>query len=54
MNYFEGLGASGSEPVYTWVEGVINCNTVKTEVKEETAFGGDSVRTFERRPRNGL
>ena len=54
MNYFEGLGVSGSEPVYTWVEGVINCNTVKSEVKEETAFGGDSVRTFERKTKEWL
>ena len=54
MNYFEGLGASGSDPVYTWVEGVINCNTVKSEVKEETAFGGDSVRTFERKTKEWL
>ena len=54
MNYFEGLGASGSEPVYTWIEGIINCNTVKTEVKEETAFGGDSVRTFEKKTKEWL
>ena len=54
MNYFEELGVSGSEPVYTWVEGVINCNTVKTELKEETAFGGDSVRTFERKTKEWL
>jgi hypothetical protein len=54
MNYFEGLGASGSEPVYTWVEGVINCNTVKNEVKEESAFGGDSVRTFEKKTKEWL
>jgi hypothetical protein len=54
MNYFEGLGVSGSEPVYTWVEGVINCNTVKNEVKEETAFGGDSVRTFEKKTKEWL
>jgi len=54
MNYFEGLGVSGSEPVYTWVEGVINCNTVKNEIKEETAFGGDSVRTFEKKTKEWL
>ena len=54
MNYFEGLGASGSEPVYTWVEGVINCNTIKTEKKEESAFGGDSVRVFEKKTKEWL
>ena len=54
MNYFENLGASGSEPAYTWVEGIINCNTVKSEVKEETAFGGDSVRVFERKTKEWL
>ena len=54
MNYFENLGASGSEPAYTWVEGIINCNTVKSEVKEETAFGGDSVRVFEKKAKEWL
>lgn len=54
MNYFEGLGVSGSEPVYTWVEGMITCNTIKNEVKEESAFGGDSVRTFERKTKEWL
>lgn len=54
MNYFENLGVSGSEPVYTWVEGVINCNTVKNEVKEETAFGGESVRSFEKKVKEWL
>ena len=54
MNYFEGLGVSGSEPVYTWVEGIINCNTIKNTVKEETAFGGDSVRTYERKAKEWL
>lgn len=54
MTYFENLGVSGSEPVYTWVEGVITCNTVKNEVKEETAFGGESVRVFEKKTKEWL
>jgi hypothetical protein len=54
MNYFEGLGASSSDPVYTWVEGIISCNTVKNEVKEETAFGGDSVRVYEKKNKEWL
>lgn len=54
MNYFEGLGASSSDPVYTWVEGTINCNTVKNEVKEETAFGGDAVRVYEKKTKEWL
>ena len=49
MDYFEDLGASQSEPILTKVWGRINCHTLTNEKKEETAFGEESVRTFERK-----
>ena len=51
MEYFEGLGASSAEPIYTKVWGKINCGTIITERKEESAFGESSVRTYERKVR---
>ena len=51
MSYFENLGATGAEPVYTKVWGRINCLTKTTTVTEESAFGEDAVRTFERKTR---
>ena len=51
MNYFEDLNASQNEPVFTKVWGRINCGSIANEVKEETAFGEESVRTFERKIR---
>lgn len=49
MNYFEDLNASQNEPVFTKVWGRINCGSIANEVKEETAFGEESVRTFEKK-----
>ncbi len=49
MNYFEDLGASQNEPVFTKVWGKINCGSESREVTEETAFGEEAVRTFERK-----
>ncbi len=49
MGYFEDLNASQNEPVFTKVWGRINCGSVANEVKEETAFGEEAVRTFERK-----
>lgn len=49
MKYFEDLGASGAEPVYTRVWGRIECFTKTTTVQEETAFGEAAVRTYERK-----
>lgn len=49
MNYFEDLNASQNEPVFTKVWGKINCGSIVNEVKEETAFGEESVRTYERK-----
>ena len=51
MNYFEGLEASPSNPVFTKVWGRINCMTIKTERKEESAFGEAAVQTYERKSR---
>lgn len=51
MSYFETLGASGAEPVYTKVWGRINCETKTVTTTEESAFGEDAVRTFERKTR---
>lgn len=49
MSYFEGLGASQAEPIYTKVWGKIECRTIVNEVKEESAFGESSVKTYERK-----
>ena len=49
MTYFEDLGASQNEPVFTKVWGKITCNSDVREVKEETAFGEEAVRTYERK-----
>lgn len=51
MDYFEGLGATNAEPVFTKVWGRINCNSISREEREETAFGEESVRTIERKVR---
>ena len=47
MNYFEGLEASGKEPVFTKVWGRQISETIKKEVKEESAFGEDFVKVVE-------
>ena len=51
MDYFEGLDATPSNPVFTKVWGHINCMTIKTERKEESAFGEAAVQTYERKSR---
>ena len=51
MDYFEGLDASPKNPVFTKVWGRIYCGSNKQEVKEETAFGEEAVRTYERKIR---
>lgn len=52
MKYFEDLGASNSEPVYTKVWGRINCETKTTTVEEESAFGEAAVKTYERKAKD--
>lgn len=54
MEYFEDLNASQNEPVFTKVWGRINCGSISNEVKEETAFGEEAVRTFERKIREWI
>ncbi len=44
MNYFEGLGASAKEPVFTKVWGRQISETIVRTFTEESAFGEDSVR----------
>ena len=51
MKYFEGLDASGANPVYTKVWGKIVSKTISIERKTESAFGDDAVDTVERRVR---
>lgn len=51
MQYFEGLDATPSKPVFTKVWGRINCMTIKTERTEESAFGEAAVQTYERKSR---
>ena len=49
MDYFESLEVTNANPVLTKVWGRIDCRTLLNERKEETAFGEESVRTFERK-----
>lgn len=44
MSYFEGLGASPKEPVFTRVKGRQVSETVTRTIEEESAFGEPSVR----------
>lgn len=44
MDYFEGLNASQSNPVFTRIKGVQISETIVKEIKEESAFGEPSIR----------
>lgn len=44
MDYFEGLGVSRSEPVFTNLWGRQISETIVRKITEESAFGEDSVR----------
>ena len=44
MDYFEGLGASSKEPVFTKVKGRQVSETITKTITEESAFGEASVR----------
>ena len=46
MKYFENLGATGKEPVYTRVWGKIVSKTITTTQEVESAFGEAAVRTY--------
>ena len=49
MEFFEGLEASNSNPVFLKVWGKINHTTSKVEKKEESAFGEASVTVYEKK-----
>ena len=44
MDYFEGLGASASSPVFTHIKGQQVSETIVRQIVEESAFGDASVR----------
>ena len=44
MNYFEGLGATQREPVFTCVWGRQVSETIVKQIRTESAFGEDEVR----------
>ena len=44
MDYFEDLGASPNNPVFTKVWGIQQSTTIVRKIVEESAFGEDSVR----------
>ena len=46
MKYFEDLGATNAEPVYTKVWGRIESKTTTTTQEVESAFGEAAVRTY--------
>lgn len=52
MKYFEDLGVTGAEPLYTKVWGRVNCMTSTTVVNEESAFGESAVKTYERKSKS--
>lgn len=49
MKYFEELGVTSAEPVFTKVWGKINATTITIEKTEESAFGEAAVKTYERK-----
>ena len=54
MRYFENLDVTPAEPLFTKVWGNINCMTIKTERKEESAFGEAAVHVYESKKREYL
>ena len=46
ISYFEGLGVSGSDPVFTRLQGRLVSEVVKTRKVEESAFGEPIVKEF--------
>lgn len=51
MEYFENLGATSANPVFTRVWGNINCKTKTVTNEIESAFGEPAVRTYNRTER---
>ena len=54
INYFDGLGITNSEPVYTKVWGRINCLTKTETVTEKSAFGAAAVKTVKKTSKEWL
>ena len=48
MKYFLDLEVSNSAPIFTKVWGKIECMNIPVEIKEDSAFGEESVRTYTR------
>lgn len=44
MDYFDGLGVSAKEPIFTFVWGRQISEVIKREIRTESAFGEDEVR----------
>ncbi len=51
---FESFGIDAQNPVYTTVWGNVNCNTIKIDVVEESAFGEAFTKTVERKTKEYL
>lgn len=49
MEYFEDLGITPAEPIFTKVWGRINATTIMVERTEESAFGEAAVNTYEKK-----
>jgi len=49
MDYFENLGVTGANPVYTQVWGRIVCSTIPVKKVTESAFGEDAVEMTSRK-----
>ena len=54
INYFDDLGISNSEPVYTKVWGRINCLTKTETITEKSAFGAAAVKTVKKTSKEWL
>lgn len=54
MDYFEGLGVSNSNPVFTKVHGMVINNRVVTQVEEKTAFGAPIITTSTKTTRDWI
>ena len=54
MDYFEGLGVSNSNPIFTKVHGMIVNNRIVVETTEQTAFGAPIVTTTTKTTRDWI
>jgi hypothetical protein len=54
MDWFEGLDASSTNPVFLKVWGEVNSISTKVVKREESAFGEDSVTTYDKKVKEWL